>query len=450
MIKRLGDVLARLSMKYLPDPFIFAVILTFISFALGMSIAGQSAMQMVINWYKGFWSLLPFAMQMCLMVITPAALVAAPSVHKWVDSFADKPKNGKQAALYVALLSCISAMVHWGLSLIIAAIFAREVAKKLHNKGVKFSYGLLGAAAYLGQMVWHAGYSGSVQLLIATPGHFLESEIGIIPITETIHTPMNLFVMFTTMIFPAIFIMKMAPKEEELEPLSPEMVSFLNNQEVEKVKMPDNPTVGDRLNHSVIVNLLICALGVTYIVYHFMTNGFDLNLNIVNAIFLFLGMIMHKTVASYVKAISNSAKAVAGIILQFPFYAGIMGMIRHSGLVDIFAGAIVSISTVKTLPMWTFLTSSAVNLFVPSGGGQWAVQGPIAVKSAQMMGVDVIKVASAQAWGNCWSNMLQPFWAIALLGITGLKARDIIGYTCAVMLLSGVFYIVGSFLPLAF
>jgi len=450
MIKKLGNVLAKLSMKYLPDPFIFAVILTFIAFGLGISIAGQSSMQMVINWYKGFWSLLPFAMQMCLMVITPAALVAAPSVHKWVDAFADKPNNGKQAALYVALLSCISAMVHWGLSLIIAAIYAREVAKKLHAKGIKFSYGLLGAAAYLGQMVWHAGYSGSVQLLIATPGHFLESEIGIISITETIHTPMNLFVMFTTMIFPAIFIMKMAPKEEELEPLSPEMVAFLNNQEVEKVKMPDNPTVGDRLNHSVIVNLLICALGVTYIVYHFMTNGFDLNLNIVNAIFLFLGMIMHKTVASYVKAISNSAKAVAGIILQFPFYAGIMGMIRHSGLVDIFAGAIVSISTVKTLPMWTFLTSSAVNLFVPSGGGQWAVQGPIAVKSAQMMGVDVIKVATAQAWGNCWSNMLQPFWAIALLGITGLKARDIIGYTCAVMLLSGVFYIVGSFLPLAF
>jgi len=450
MIKKLGNALARLSMKFLPDPFIFAVILTFIAFGLGISIAGQSSMQMVINWYKGFWSLLPFAMQMCLMVITPAALVAAPSVHKWVDAFADKPNNGKQAALYVALLSCISAMVHWGLSLIIAAIYAREVAKKLHAKGIKFSYGLLGAAAYLGQMVWHAGYSGSVQLLIATPGHFLESEIGIISITETIHTPMNLFVMFTTMIFPAIFIMKMAPKEEELEPLSPEMVAFLNHQEVEKVKMPDNPTVGDRLNHSVIVNLLICALGVTYIVYHFMTNGFDLNLNIVNAIFLFLGMIMHKTVASYVKAISNSAKAVAGIILQFPFYAGIMGMIRHSGLVDIFAGAIVSISTVKTLPMWTFLTSSAVNLFVPSGGGQWAVQGPIAVKSAQMMGVDVIKVATAQAWGNCWSNMLQPFWAIALLGITGLKARDIIGYTCAVMLLSGVFYIVGSFLPLAF
>lgn len=450
MIKKLGDVLAKLSMKYLPDPFIFAVILTFISFILGITITHQSVMQMVINWYKGFWSLLPFSMQMCLMVITPAALVAAPGVHKWVDILADKPKDGKSGAFWVALLACVSAMVHWGLSLILAAIFAREVAKKLYAKGVKFSYGLLGAAAYLGQMVWHAGYSGSVQLLIATPGHFLEKEIGVIPVSETIHTPMNLFVMLLTMFLPAFFIAKMAPKEEELKELDPETVEFLKNQKSVQVEKPKNPTVGDRLNHSLIVNYAICSLGVAYIVYHFKTNGFDLNLNIVNAIFLFLGMLLHKTVASYVKAISESARSVAGIILQFPFYAGIMGMIRHSGLVDVFAGAIASISTVRTLPMWTFITSSIVNLFVPSGGGQWAVQGPIAVKSAQMMGVDVIKVATAQAWGNCWSNMLQPFWAIALLGITGLKARDIIGYTAAVMILSGAIYIIGSFLPLSF
>jgi len=308
----------------------------------------------------------------------------------------------------------------------------------------------LGAAAYLGQMVWHAGFSGSVQLLIATPGHFLEKEIGVIPVSESILTPMNLFVMLLTAVLPAFFIAKMAPKEEELQGLDPETVEFLKNQHVAHVKRPENPTIGDRLNHSIIVNYLICAMGVAYIIYHFATKGFDLNLNIVNAIFLFLGMILHKTVASYVKAVSDSAKSVAGIILQFPFYAGIMGMIRHSGLVDVFAGWIVSFSTVKTLPMWTFITSSIVNLFVPSGGGQWAVQGPIAVKSAQMMGVNVIKVATAQAWGNCWSNMLQPFWAIALLGITGLKARDIIGYSTAVMLVTGIIYIIGSFLPVSF
>jgi short-chain fatty acids transporter len=450
MIKRLGDVLARLSMKYLPDPFIFAVILTFISFILGVTITHQSVMQMVINWYKGFWSLLPFSMQMCLMVITPAALVAAPSVHKFVDKLADKPKDGKSGAFWVAMLACVSAMVHWGLSLILASIFAREVAKKLYAKGVKFSYGLLGAAAYLGQMVWHAGFSGSVQLLIATPGHFLEKEIGVIPVSQSILTPMNLFVMILTAFLPAFIIAKMAPKEEELQELDTETVKFLKEQHVTHVKKPQNPTIGDRLNHSIIVNYLICALGVAYIVYHFATKGFDLNLNIVNAIFLFLGMILHRTVASYVKAVSDSAKSVAGIILQFPFYAGIMGMIRHSGLVDVFAGWIVSFSTPKTLPMWTFITSSIVNLFVPSGGGQWAVQGPIAVKSAQMLGVDVVKVATAQAWGNCWSNMLQPFWAIALLGITGLKARDIIGYSTAVMLVVGIIYIIGSYLPVSF
>ena len=317
MIKKLGDSLARVSMKYLPEPFIFAIILTFIAFVLGMTLTHQSTMDMVLHWYKGFWSLLTFSMQMCLMVITPAALVAAPVVNKWVEALANKPRTGKEGAFYVALLGCVSAMIHWGLALIIAAIFAREVAKKLHAKGVNFSYSLLGAAAYVGQMVWHAGFSGSVQLLVATPGHFLENEIGLIPVSATILTPMNLFVMFTTMIFPALFIMQMAPKEDDLKPLSTEMVEFLDSHKAEVVKRPDNPTVGDRLNYSIGFNMAICALALAYIIYHFKTKGFDLNLNIFNAIFLFAGMIMHKTVASYSKAISNAAKSVAGIILQF-------------------------------------------------------------------------------------------------------------------------------------
>nr|HQE22238.1 TIGR00366 family protein [Thermosynergistes sp.] len=177
-------------------------------------------------------------------------------------------------------------------------------------------------------------------------------------------------------------------------------------------------------------------LGFTYIVYHFATKGFSLDLNIVNTIFFFTGIALHGTMADYVQAVKDATPGVSGIIFQFPLYAGIMGMVRYSGLVDVLSAAIVSISTINTFYLWTFITASIVNLFVPSGGGQWAVQGPIAMKSAEMIGASYIKSALAVGYGNTWTNMVQPFWAIALLGITGLKARDVIGYSTAIMILS--------------
>ena len=177
-----------------------------------------------------------------------------------------------------------------------------------------------------------------------------------------------------------------------------------------------------------------------------MTKGFALDLNIVNTIFFFGGIYLHGTMANYVKAVKDATGGVSGIIFQFPLYAGIMGIVRYSGLVDVMSQAIVNFSTEYMFYFWTFIMASIVNLFVPSGGGQWVVQGPIAMKSAQLMNASYIKTALAVAYGNTWTNMLQPFWAIALLGITGLKARDVIGYATAVMILSFIVFA----LPLLF
>ena len=167
----------------------------------------------------------------------------------------------------------------------------------------------------------------------------------------------------------------------------------------------------------------------------------------VNFIFLFVGILLYGNIANYVRAVGAAASSTAGIIFQFPFYAGIMGMIKYSGLVAILANGIVAISTETTFYLWTFLSASVVNLFVPSGGGQWTVQGPVAIASAQMMNANMVKTCLMVAYGNTWTNMFQPFWAIALLGITGLKAKDIMGYSTAIMLCSGIIFIVASFLP---
>ena len=413
-----------------------------------MFIAKNTAMQMVINWYKGFWSLLTFSMQMALMVITASAIANAPLAKKWIRRLAGVPKNSAQAVFMVTLVSTASAMIHWGLSLILASLLAKEVARSLRMKKIPFEYGLIGAGAYIGQMVWHGGPSASIGLLIATPGHFLEDLIGVIPMSEYMFNPMNIILSIALVILPPFFAVMLHPKEQDIKPIEADTLAVLDADEIVHDGIPENPTIGDRLNHSRIINTLLGLLGTVYIVYHFATKGFNLNLDIVNSVFLFAGIFLHGTVANYVRAVKNAASGVSGIIFQFPLYAGIMGMIQYSGLVDIFAQGIVNISTPFTFPLWTFLSASLVNLFVPSGGGQWAVQGPIAMKSAAMMNASFIKTALCVAYGNTWTNMFQPFWAIALLGITGLKARDIIGYSSGVMLLSGILFIAAVlFLP---
>ncbi len=447
MFRKLGQVMASWSFKYLPDPSIFAVLLTFIAFGLGLALTNTTPLQMVVNWYKGFWELLTFSMQMALMVITASAVANAPLVRGWIAKIAATPKNSSHAVYMIALISIAISILHWGLALVLGSLLAKEVAKSLRKRSIPFEYGLMGAAAYLGQMTWHGGPSASIGLLIATPGHFLEKQIGVIPISDYMFNPVNIAVTILCLVLPPFFAWMIHPKPEEIKPLDEDVAAYLDKDDAPaKAVAAAEQTLGDRLNNSWLIAFLLGALGTVYIVYHFVTKGFALDLNIVNAIFFFAGIYLHGTMANYVKAVKDATGGVSGIIFQFPLYAGIMGIVRYSGLVDVMSKAIVGFSSEYMFYFWTFIMASIVNLFVPSGGGQWVVQGPIAMKSAELMHASYIKTALAVAYGNTWTNMLQPFWAIALLGITGLKARDVIGYATAVMILSFVVFA----LPLLF
>ena len=307
---------------------------------------------------------------------------------------------------------------------------------------------MIAAGGYVGQMTWHGMLSASIGLSIATPGHVLESEIGIIPMSDYMLNFMNIFVTIALLIIPPLAACMMHPKDEHVSPLEADALHAIDVEDVPISKIPENPSVGDRLNYSPLVAWGMGLLGMFYVVYSFATKGFAaLDINMVNFIFLFLGILLYGNIANYVRAVGAAASGTAGIIFQFPFYAGIMGMIQYSGLVNILANGIVSISTQTTFYLWTFLSASVVNLFVPSGGGQWTVQGPVAIASAKMMDADMVKTCLMVAYGNTWTNMFQPFWAIALLGITGLKAKDIMGYSTAIMLCSGIVFIIASFLP---
>ncbi|MEG1641533.1 MAG: TIGR00366 family protein [Synergistaceae bacterium] len=448
IVAEIGASLTRWSMKYMPDPSIFAVLLTFIAFILGIFLAKQTPMEMIQHWYKGFWSLLSFAMQMALIIITGSCVADAPSVKKGIVKLAKLPKSGAQAAALITFISVLVSYLHWGLTLIVSALLAKEIAKELRKDRIPFEYGLLAAAAYVGQMTWHGTLSASVGLLIATPGHFLEKEIGVIPMTDYMFNPMNIIVTIALLILPPLFAYIMHPSNENVAPLDPVAIEAIEAEAPTTDVLDHNASVGDMLNHSKIVSGLLCLMCFVYIILHFYTKGFSLDINIVNFIFLAFGIALHGNIANYLRAVKAAVGGVTGVIFQFPFYAGIMGMVRYSGLVDILANGVVSISSQTTFYLMTFLSSSLVNLFVPSGGGQWTVQGPIAIQSAQMMDANIIKTCLSVAYGNTWTNMFQPFWAIALLGITGLKAKDIMGYSTAIMLLSGPIFILATlFLP---
>lgn len=417
--------------RYLPDPFLFVIILTLVVFGLGLGLTGSTPVEMVAYWGEGFWGLLAFSMQMVLVLVTGFVLASSPIFKKGLGKLASFAKSPGSAIIWVTLVSLAASWINWGFGLVIGALFAKELAKRVEH----VDYRLLIASAYSGFLIWHAGFSGSIPLSIATPDHPFMAQIGIIPTSETIFASYNLIIIAALVVILPLLNRLMMPKKEETVVVDPKV---LVDPEVEKQTAKADQTPAERLENSWVLSMVIGVLGVSFIVYYFVQNGFALTLDLVNFMFLFLGILFHGTPRKYLIAVQEAVKGAGGIIVQFPFYAGIMGMMTASGLAAVMSEAFVSISTVETFPLFAFLSAGLVNFFVPSGGGQWAVQGPIMLEAAQMLGSDPAKVAMAVAWGDAWTNMIQPFWALPALAIAGLKAKDIMGFCLIVLFVSGV------------
>ncbi len=417
--------------KYLPDPFLFVIILTLVIFVMGLGLTDSSPIQMVAFWGEGFWALLAFSMQMVLVLVTGYVLASSPIFKKALGKLASFAKSPSSAIILVTLVSLAASWINWGFGLVIGALFAKELAKRVEN----VDYRLLIASAYSGFIIWHAGFSGSIPLSIATEGHPFVDKIGVIPTSATIFASYNLIIVAALVIIVPLLNRLMMPKKEDTITVDPKL---LVDPIVEALPAKSAMTPAERLENSWILSMVIGLLGIAFIVYYFVQNGFALTLDLVNFMFLFLGIIFHGTPRKYLTAIQEAVKGAGGIIVQFPFYAGIMGMMTASGLAGVMSEAFVNVSTVDTLPLFAFLSAGLVNFFVPSGGGQWAVQAPIMLEAAEMLGSDPAKVAMAVAWGDAWTNMIQPFWALPALAIAGLKAKDIMGFCVIVLIVSGV------------
>lgn len=447
MFKKFTNGCVALVQRFLPDPFIFCIILTVLVFLVAMPVTGQGPLAMIDHWGNGVWGLLAFSMQMALVLVLGTAFANAPAVKKFIRKIASVPKSPFQAIAFVTAISLMACWLNWGFGLVVGAILAKEVARQL--KGV--DYRLLIASAYSGFVVWHAGISGSVPLTVATGGEDLaKATMGVIteaiPTTETIFAPYNLVICAVVLVLMPFINAWMHPSPDKVVAVDPKL---LDEPELE-VRIARTPA--EKLEDSRLMTALIAIMALIFIVRYFMAHGFSLNLDIVNMIFLTLGIIFHGTPMNYVRAIMEAVKGAGGIILQFPFYAGIMGMMTGANMDGLsLAGAIsegfATISNTVTFPLFTFLSAGIVNVFVPSGGGQWAVQAPIMMPAGAALGVEPSITAMAIAWGDAWTNMIQPFWALPALGIAGLGARDIMGYCVICLIVTGL-VVCGGFLAI--
>ncbi|MEK4523361.1 short-chain fatty acid transporter [Psychrobacillus sp. FSL W7-1493] len=425
-----------LMVRFLPDPYIFVAILTLLVFLLGVFLTDSTPLEMATYWGDGFWGLLSFTMQMVVVLLAGHVLASSPFFKKVLSSLAGIAKTPGSAILLVSVVSLIGCWINWGFGLVIGALFAKEIAKQVKN----VDYRLLIASAYSGFIIWHGGLAGSIPLSIATEGHPFADIMGVVPTSETLFTPYNLIIVIALFISVPLLNRWMMPSKEDTFSIDPALLE----EKIEE-KSTEKPTPAQRLEGSYILTGLIGLLGLVYLVNHFVTKGFDLNLNIVNLIFVTLGIICHGTPRNFLMAVKNAASTVGDIVIQFPFYAGIMGMMVASGLAGVVSEAFISISNEHTFYLFTFYAAGIVNFFIPSGGGQWTVQAPIMLEAASALNLSYAKTAMAIAWGDAWTNMIQPFWALPALAIAGLKAKDIMGYCVFVLLLSGVIISIGLF-----
>lgn len=436
MFKKFTNACVRVVNRWLPDPFLFAIILTIVVFIGAMIGTQQGPVELVAAWGNdsGFWGLLSFSMQMALVLVLGSAMASAKVCKKALGAIASVAKDKKSAIIVTTFVSTICCWLNWGFGLIAGALLAKEVARRVKD----VDYPLLIASAYSGFVIWHAGLSGSIPLQIGASGG--TEILGVtyqVPTSQTIFHPVNLGMVLVILILMPLVNYAMHPDAAHTITVDPALLV----EEEEKTYTIDTPA--EKIEHNKVLWFITLVLGFAYIVYYFVTQGFNLGLNIVNMIFMFLGILLHGDLRKYVDAITEAASGAAGILLQFPFYAGIMGLMVATNadgvsLAGIIADFFTNISTNVTFPMLTFLSAGIINFFVPSGGGQWAVQAPIVMPAATQMGIEYGRAAMAIAWGDQWTNMIQPFWALPALGIAGLSARNIMGYLVIVTIFTGL------------
>lgn len=432
-MKAISKVLCRFVQKWLPSAYALALILTLLAFFGAWFVTDSTLLECVQYMSQGMYSLLSFTMQMVLVLVTGHCLASSRPVKKLLRSIARLPKTRVSATLTVAAVGMFATYLNWGLGMIAGALVAKEIARVFKTRGVNLDYAVLIAACHAGNII--RGPSSSIPLEITSESSIVFETMGrIISTTETLYSSWNLIITALVVVSALVTYALICPSENECVAIQQSVLdadAAREEAEEKAIAQRDWKTMSfaEKLDNSAPLAMIPALIIVAYMVWYFYTKRtLNFGLNEVILMFFAMGALCHKTPGNYSRAMSEAIKSSAGITLQFLFYAAIMGLVNYSGLVDILAGFFVSIATAKTLPVFTFWSGGIVNIFVPSGGGQWTVQGPIMMKAAAELGADYAKTAMALCWGDSWTNQIQPFWALPALSLAGLGIKDIMGY----------------------
>ena len=444
MIKELGEKFTDIFKKNMPDAFVFALILTLISGIGAWIWVGTSPLVIIESWYKGFWMLLEFGMQMVLLIITGYSIALSPLLSKGIERSTRFIQTPRQVYVFIILIGTLLTLISWGW-VVITAVIARELA--LRVKGVNYLY--LIACVYISSGMWVTGLSSSIPLLLNTENNFMIKTNVLrdtIPITYTLGSYLNFTVIILCIILVPMLMILLIPNNDktmELSELLGEEKDIHHGtieEEALNLKLPYK-AVSDSLNNSVVLQYLIALMGLVYIGYHFISKGFDLNLNIMIFIFVILGLILHKTPIRFGISMKRASSNISGILFQYPFYAGIMGIMIYTGLGEKLAVWMASVATLETYPFFAYVTGGFVNFAIPSAGGEFAVIGPSIINAVKEIGSGlpdeqvkamISRAVLSIAYGESLSNLLQPFYLLLIVPIMGagikLQARDVMGY----------------------
>jgi short-chain fatty acids transporter len=423
-LARLGSALADWSERWFPDAFVFALLAIIIVFVAGLA-AGTSAHDLIKFFGDGFWSLIPFTMQMAVIIIGGYVLATSPPVYRVIRGLAGIPRTPRGAIAFVAFFATMTSLLHWGFSLVFSGLLVREVVKTIRG----IDYRAIGAAAYLGTgSVWALGLSSSAALLMATPSSIPPALLkisGVIPLSQTIYTWQSVATAAILILASVLVAYLSAPATSSRTAESFGIVVALDTPEPPAHRAP-----AEWLEYAPVLSIVIGVVGLLYLQQVLAARGplAALDLNTYNFLFLMIGLLLHWRPRSFTRAVNDSVPATAGVLIQFPFYGGIFGMITLSPISAQLARLFVRISSQSTYPLLVTLYSALLGLFVPSGGSKWIIEAPYVLQAAKDLHVNLGWVVQIYNAAEALPNLVNPFWMLPLIGILKARARDLVGY----------------------
>ncbi len=436
MLKAISNFFVRLAERWMPDPLVIAIVLTMVCAGAAVAFTPFGVTETIDAWGVGYWSLLTFTCQMILILALGHVVAHTRPVNRALVWLASQVRSARSAYIGLTVLAGVCALISWGIGLIVPAVLSRIVAKNCRERGIKIHFPLLVACGYSGAAVGMQGLSASIPLILNTPDHFLADKVGLIGLEHTIFSPWSMGIVVAILILLPLAFSMAAPDDKDVVEMPVEAEVIATEVPIARTQM----TPSQRVENSRWLPLILGLFGGFYAVRYFVVGG-SLNLNSLNMSFVVLGLLFADSTKHYVALLSNAAKVAGPFLIQYPLYAGLMGMMQASGLGELFVSGFVAISSAETLPLYTFFSAALLNVFIPSAGGQWAVQGPIMTEAALQLGADVPRIAMAVTVGEVWTNAIQPLYAVPVLAIAGLHIRDIMGYSVIALIVNGLIYL---------